>query len=51
MDLEDLPEIDIVVISHGHYDHLDFPTLKKIKRKSPIFRSYWFEIAFYKKRL
>src|SRR5690606_27197861 len=28
--LSDMPEIDIVVISHGHYDHLDFSTLKKI---------------------
>ncbi|MFP4369267.1 MAG: MBL fold metallo-hydrolase [Candidatus Kapaibacterium sp.] len=31
--LEDLPRIDLVVISHNHYDHMDISTLKKIDEK------------------
>lgn len=30
---EDIPQIDYLVITHDHYDHLDYPTVKAIQSK------------------
>lgn len=34
--LRDMPEVDVVVISHDHYDHLDYPTIRALARHSRV---------------
>ncbi|KAI5357005.1 putative metallo-beta-lactamase, N-acyl-phosphatidylethanolamine-hydrolyzing phospholipase D [Septoria linicola] len=53
--IEDIPYIDVVVISHCHYDHLSYPTLVKIAEKHkdvqffvPLGNKPWFDKAGFK---
>ena len=35
LSLEDIPKVDIVTVSHNHYDHLDIASLRKISELHP----------------
>ncbi|MDT0676638.1 MBL fold metallo-hydrolase [Autumnicola musiva] len=32
-EIEDFPEIDLLIQTHDHYDHLDYPSILKLKNK------------------
>ncbi len=36
-EVEQLPDLDVVLISHDHYDHLDYKTIVKLKDKVKMF--------------
>jgi N-acyl-phosphatidylethanolamine-hydrolysing phospholipase D len=49
-EIEDLPFVDVVVISHNHYDHLSYPTTQRIRKAfprahffAPLGNKTWFE--------
>ena len=33
IDLESIPHVDAIILSHDHYDHLDYPSIMKLKDK------------------
>lgn len=35
--IDEFPEIDLVLISHDHYDHLDYDSIQKLKSKTKQF--------------
>ena len=32
--IDDFPEIDLILLTHDHYDHLDFDSIQKLKHKT-----------------
>lgn len=46
IEINELPSIDFVVISHGHYDHLDFRSIKKIKGSPTFYVPHGLKSAF-----
>lgn len=36
-DIDNLPDIDILVITHDHYDHLDYKVIRKLNNKTKRF--------------
>ncbi len=35
LQIEALPKIDLILLSHNHYDHMDIPSLRRIRKRFP----------------
>lgn len=35
LEIDEIPKPDIILLSHAHMDHMDYPTLKKLTKKYP----------------
>lgn len=49
--LEDMPELDAVLLSHDHYDHLGAETIRRLSRLNATARAKWVTSAGVGKRL
>ena len=49
--LDDLPELDAVLVSHDHYDHLGAETMKRLSRLHGTARTRWITSAGVARRL
>ena len=37
IELRQLPPVDLVIVSHDHYDHLDYPTIRELRHRDVPF--------------
>lgn len=40
LSIRQLPHVDLILISHAHFDHLDRPTLHRLSRKTPVITAH-----------
>jgi L-ascorbate metabolism protein UlaG (beta-lactamase superfamily) len=36
LSIEELPPLDLILLSHAHMDHLDFPSLRRLNKNTPV---------------
>lgn len=40
LSIRELPKIDLLLISHAHFDHLDRPTLSRLSKQTPVITAW-----------